>query len=111
MTRFCPGGLPWMTSTPPLDAIRPYTTGDFAMDERTELELKHVFERIKNGPRGEFAVNYRTDAEQRTANEWRDDPVKLLRQEADRLAKAVAEAEVAQDQDRACEIALAALSR
>jgi hypothetical protein len=84
-------------------------TGDFAMDERTELELKHVFELIKNGPRGEFAV-YRTDAEQRTANEWRDDPVKLLRQEADRLAKAVAEAEVAQDQDRACEIALAALS-
>jgi len=81
------------------------------MDERTELELKHVFERIKNGPRGEFAVNYRTDAEQRTANEWRDDPIKLLRQEADRLAKAVAEAEVAQDQDRACEIALAALSR
>ena len=65
-----------MTSTPPLDAIRPYTTGDFAMDECTELELKHVFER-----------------------------------KADRLAKAVAEAEVAQDQDRACEIALAALSR
>ena len=81
------------------------------MDERTELELKHVFERIKNGPRGEFAVNYRTDAEQRTANEWRDDPVKLLRQEVDRLAKAVAEAEASQDQDRACEIALAALSR
>jgi hypothetical protein len=100
-----------MTSTPTLDAIRPYTTGDCAMDERTELELKHVFERIKNGPRGKFAVKYRTDAEQRTANEWRDDPVKLLRQEADRLAKAVAEAEVAQDQDRACEIALAALSR
>ena len=91
--------------------IRPYTTGDFAMDERTELELKHVFERIKYGPRGEFAVNYRTDAEQRTANEWRDDPVKLLRQEADRLAKAVAEAEASQDQDRAREIALAALSR
>jgi hypothetical protein len=81
------------------------------MDERTELELKHVFERIKYGPRGEFAVNYRTDAEQRTANEWRDDPVKLLRQEVDRLAKAVAEAEASQDQDRACEIALAALSR
>ena len=60
-----------MTSTPPLDAIRPYTTGDFAMDERTQLELKHVFERIKNGPRGEFAVNYMTDAEQRSANEWR----------------------------------------
>jgi hypothetical protein len=98
-----------MTSTPPLDAIRPYTTGDFAMDERTELELKHVFERIKYGPRGEFAVNCRTDAE--TANKWRDDPVKLLRQEADRLAKAVAEAEASQDQDRACEIALAALSR
>src|SRR5258708_39889808 len=93
MTRFCPGGLPWMTSTPPLDAIRPYTTGDFAMDERTELELKHVFERIKNGPRGEFAVNYRTDAEQRTANEWREDPIKKLRPEGERPVKKVGGAE------------------